>query len=1084
MKKKSELTKTETFSPWWRKTLFYMKLTNLLLLISVFQTFATVSYSQTATLSLKFSNAAVKSVLQEIEDKSEYYFLYSSKVIDVDRRVNVNMENANIEKILSAIFMGTTTSYKIDGRLIVLQDLQGDPGQSFQSDIINITGTVKNSQGEPVPGAAVAVRGTSKGTISDMEGKFSLNSIDADAVLVVSFVGMKSQEIGVDRQTRIDIILEENTIGLEEVVAIGYGTMDKREITSSITSVNEKDLIPGISGNVLMSMQGKVTGLSIQSDNGTSPNAGTSLQLRGVASVLAGQGPLVVIDGVPGGSLNSVSREDIKSIDILKDASAGAIYGTRAAGGVVLITTKQAEAGQARITYTGEFTTEMIRRKPEVLSAEDFVANELGQDYGHQTDWYDEVTVNNPFRQRHHINVSGGTNNARIYATILSSNQEGIALGDKRKETGGRINTNFSLLDNRVEIIAHADYRQTDSDNSQNGIFNMALKLNPTQTPYDADQVHGLNVWTGGWEYYNPVADIRLRDDQTKNKYFLADATVKLNISKAFSTQAMIAARQQEWRKVYYESVMHKNSLDNNRDGYASQEYGQNWDKTFEWLVNFNQEFGRHSLRAVAGYSFQEFNGDGFNMNNANFPVDGVKGWDMAKGTYLSEGKAGMGSWKDPRERLIAFFGRANYDYNDKYLLSVSARYEGSSKFYTTNRWGLFPAVSVGWRVTSEDFMSNLTFLNDLKVRGGYGVTGNQSFNPGVANRMYASDTWWLVDGKWIYTYGSAHNQNKNLQWEEKKEFNAGFDFAVFDSKFTGKFDIYDRKVDKMIYDISVSVPPAIHDKTTMNVGSLRNKGWEAELTWNAVYNSDFDYSTTLRMSHNKSKLESLWGSQTYWDRVGFPAPGSPGNAVRLYPGQEIGKFYVWKFAGFTEEGNWMLYDKDGNAFDVTEQTKKNEDKYFVGNAIPKLMLSWEHNLRWRRFELSAYFTSWIGHDIFNTINMYYSLPNVKEQNVLRDAFEKHKSVVGEKELSDYWIEDGDFIKLKALTLRYSLNTSTWRFIRSANVYLTGHDLFTITGYSGMDPESNINGLDPGFEWFNDIYPRTTMVTLGVQVSF
>lgn len=1056
-----------------------MRLTILILLICMIQASASV-FSQTARLSFSLQEKTVLDVLRKIEDQTDYRFFYQREQVNVDRMITIQATDKSVGEILTTVFKDQGITFKMmDDNLIVLTTTSDLPQSKLK-----VKGVITNSSGDPIPGVAIMEKGTSNGIVTDANGKFTLDNVLADAVLVVSFVGMKTQEIAINGRSEINIEMAEDLVGVAEVVVIGYGTLDKKEVTSSITSVRDKDLIPGISGNPLISMQGKVAGLSIESSNGTSPNAGTSVQLRGVASVLAGQGPLVVIDGVPGGSLSSVSREDIQSIDILKDASAGAIYGTRAAGGVILITTKQAKEGNIRLTYTGEFTTETIRRKPEVLSAQEFVENGLGKDNGYVTDWYREVTEKLPFRHRHHFNLSGGSKTSKIYATFLTSSQEGIAIGDTKKETGGRVNANFTLMDGRAEIIAHTDYRTSNSDKSQNGIFNMALKLNPTLSPYDETKANGLNVWTGGWEYYNPVADIRLRDDQSQNSNFLGDVTFKLKLSPALSTQAMLAARSNQNRDIYYESAQHKNSLDNKRDGYASQGYSTYNDKTFEWLVNYRNQFDGHTVSAVGGYSFQEFNADGFSMNNSNFPVDGIKAWDMGKGKYLSEGKAGMSSWKDPQIRLIAFFARANYSYKDKYLFSISSRYEGSSKFYVDNRWGLFPAVSAGWRISKEPFMKSVSMVDDLKIRIGYGVTGNQSFSPGVATRMYQSDTWWMVNNDWIITYGSRHNQNKDLKWEEKQELNIGLDFSLLKNKLSGKIDLYDRKVDKMIYDISVSVPPAVHDKTTMNVGSLRNKGWEAEINYNAINTSVFGYNTTLRMSHNKSVLESLWGSQTYWDRVGFPAPGSPGSAVRLFPGQEIGKFYVWRFAGFTEDGNWMLYDKEGNAFDVTKQTKKNEDKAFVGNAIPKIMLSWDHNFRWRNFEVSAFFTSWLGHDIFNTIDMYYGLPNVEEQNVLKHAFEKNKNVKGEKELCDYWIEDGDFIKLKALTIRYNINTSSLKYIRSANVYLTGRDLFTITKYSGMDPESNINGLDPGFEWHNNIYPRTRLFTLGVQLTF
>ncbi len=1066
-----------------RKLFLVMKLSLFLILISLVSASASV-YSQSVRIDMELHDASLEKVFQSIQDQTEFDIFYKNEHLPRYKKVDAVYAKATVEHVLEDVLVGTGLKYRVLNKDIVITKINSGIGSDMELQQKTVRGVITDLDGTPLPGVTIVVKGTTNGTVTNLEGQYTLGGIPAGATLQYSFVGMETQEIEIGDQTEMNVTMLPDAINVDEVVVVGYGTLEKKEVTSSITSVKSKDLIPGGSGNPLLGMQGKVTGLSIQSSNGTSPNATTSVQLRGVASVLAGQGPLIVIDGVPGGSLNSVSREDIESIDVLKDASAGAIYGTRAAGGVILITTKSAKAGKIRLTYTSEFTTESIRRKPEVLSAQEFVANDLGTDYGSSTDWYDEVTVDNPFSQRHHINLSGGSETSRIYATFLASDQEGIAIGDKREEMGGRINANFILMDGFAEIIAHADYRKTNSDRSHNGIFNQALKLNPTQPAYDDTQVHGLNVWTGGWDYYNPVADIKLRTDQGHSTNFLGDVTLKLNLTDNLSTQAMIAHRANEYRDILYYSAQHKESLDNARAGRARQAYGRNMDKTFEWLVKYINSFGDHSINAVAGYSFQEFNADGFDMENFDFPVDGIEAWDMGKGTFLSEGKAGMGSWKDPRERLIAFFGRANYTFREKYILSLSGRYEGSSKFFTDNQWGFFPAVSAGWRISDESFMDNADVVSDLKIRGGYGVTGNQSFDPGQSTRMYSSDTWWLVDDEWIYTYGSAHNQNIDLQWEEKKEFNFGVDFGFLDNKLTGKFDLYDRKVDKMIYEISVSVPPAVHDKTTMNVGSLRNKGWEAELNYNAISSANWDYSTTLRISHNKSTLESLWGSQTYWDRVGFPAPGSPGNAVRLFPGQDIGKFYVWRFAGFTEEGNWMLYDKDGNAFDVTEQTKTNDDKAFVGNAIPKVRMSWNNTVGFKNWELEAFFTSWLGHDIYNTIDMYYGLPNVEEQNVLADAFDKNKNVTGEKELSDYWIEDGDFIKLKALTLRYRFDTGNINWLQNANVYVTGRDLFTITSYSGMDPESNINGLEPGFEWHDNTYPRTRTWTLGVQLTF
>ncbi len=1062
-----------------RKILLIMKLSFILHLMFAVTVSASV-YSQSAGITLKMENASIKDVFQAIEGQSDYRFFYNDDVADDTRPVNLNAEGSGIEDVLASLFGDTEVSYQIfNNKLIVVVPDK----KLFQPSAI--TGVVTDAAtGEPLPGVNVLLEGTLHGTITDGQGKYTIEVPEQDAVLVFSYIGYLSERIAIGDQSVINVSLAGDVQALEEVVVIGYGTLEKRSVTTSVTSIQSKDIPQGLGGSTIATaIQGKVSGLTI---SGTaSPNSAADIQLRGIASVNAGKGPLVVIDGIPGGDLRLLNQEDIQSIDVLKDASAGAIYGTRAAGGVILITTKRAKEGPVRVNYTGEFITESVRRRPEMLSAEEFVANGLGEDFGYDTDWYDKVTNKNPFSQRHILNLSGGTKAARIYTTFSMQDQTGISIGDNRTDYSGRMNADFSLLDGFAEIITHAEYREANRDQRfGGGIYNMAMKLNPTQTPYDATQSHGYNVWTGGWEYYNPVADVMLQQNDGKDKWLVADATLKLNLLPYLNTQATLGYQGRQWEQHRYVSAQHKASLDNSRAGEAYQGLSKNDDLVFEWLVNFNKTFGKHDIKAVGGYSFQEFNGESFNMTNYNFPVDGVGPWDIGKGTYLSEGLASMYSYKNPRQRLIAFLGRVNYSFNNKYLFTASIRREGSSKFGANNKWGTFPAVSAGWRISSEPFMESISFLSDLKLRVGYGVTGNNDFAAGKSTRMYSSDTWWLSDGTWRYTYGSAHNVNEDLHWEEKSEIDVGIDYGFFDNRIYGKFDIYRRKVKGMIYDIEVSVPPAVHNRTTMNVGDLENKGWEFEITGNPVKKNNWNYTTTLRFSHNETKVVSLWGSQAYINRVGFPAPGSPGDAGRLQAGTVIGQYYLWRFAGFTEDGQWMLYDKDGNAFDVTERPKTLEDKSYVGNAIPDLIIAWDNSVQYKNFDLSILMRSWIGHDVFNTVNMYYGLPTVEEQNVLKDAFVKHENVKGEKELCDYWLEDGTFLKIDAITLGYNVNVSKLKFIQNFRLYGTIRDVACFTNYSGLDPEVNINGLDPGYEWFNNVYPKTRRFTLGVQLTF
>jgi len=1075
------------------KRLLSIKLIIILSFLLSFQVSATGYAQKNITLSVKRKPLAF--VIEKIGAQSGYDIIFNSNRIKNTKPVTIDVKDASLDEVLRLCFLGQPLSYTIEASTIIIKEKKTESNKSAQPDKvggqaidINITGVVKDNTGSGIPGATIAVKGVAgRGISTKADGRFALSAPE-NGILVFSAVGFNTQEIPVNGRKEINVLLVEQNNDLNEVVVVGYGTLEKKDLTSAVSSIKPKDFVSG-AVNPLLSIQGKVPGLTISSSNGTDPNADVSIQLRGVNSINAGQGPLVVIDGVPGGSINSVSREDIESINVLRDASAAAIYGTRASGGVILITTKQAQVGVASVNFTSELFVETIRKRPESLNGDEFVKYGLGPDLGYRTDWYNEVTNKNPFSQRYVLNASGGSENARVYATATMRDANGIAIGSKRKEFGGRINSVFKFFDGKAQLSTNISYNQVDADftnserSNNNDIFNMALILNPTETPYNAADVTGYNVLKGGYDYWNPVAEVMLQKNQNQYKYLLASSILKINLTKDLSTSGMVAVKNNTENPIFYRSAQHRISRTDGVAGYGTQEYKRFTDKTFEWTVNYNKVFKNHSFNAVGGYSYQDFNGQGFSANNSDFSVDGIGENDLGNGTFLSDGRAGIGSFKDPTVKLLAFFGRVNYSFMNRYIVTGTIRREGSSKFAPGSQWGTFPGISAAWRISEEPFMKGLSFINDLKLRGGYGETGNADFDANTAYRIYSADTWWLVNGTWQRTYGVKHNQNANLKWEVKKEYNIGLDFALLNNKLSGRVDFYKRKVDDLIYSVSVSQPPAIYEKTTVNVGNMENRGFEFELNWNVVDKTDWKYKTGIVLSSNKSSLTSLAGGQTFTDRKDFPSPGSPGSAVRLYPGQDIGKFFIWRFAGFTPEGNWMLYDKDGKAFDVTKQSKTIADKAFVGNGIPKVILSWNHSISYKNFDAGIYLRSWLGYDVYNMINMYYGLPNVKGQNVLKDAFEKNKDIKGEKELSDYWLEKGDFLKVDAISLGYTFNPKLIKPLKNVRVYLTGRDLFVFTKYSGLDPEVNINGLDAGFEERN-AYPKTRTFMFGVQVGF
>lgn len=965
---------------------------------------------------------------------------------------------------------------------------------SLQAQTRNqVSGRVTDAAGEPLVGATVVVVGTTTGTTTDIDGNYAINA-PAAGQLKFSYIGYAEQTVEIGTQSVINITLQDDSQVLKDVVVIGYGTMEKKSVTSSITSIKGDDLTAGMGGSTIATvLQGKVPGLTISGSS--SPNSSNGFQLRGVASINASQSPLVVIDGIPGGDMRALIQEDIESIDVLKDASAGAIYGTRAAGGVILITTKRAKQGRVSVNYTGEFSIESIRKYPDLLSSSEYVEYGLGEDYGSDTDWFKELTNELPFSQRHTVSLSGGTEAAQVYTSFMAQDQKGIVIGDNRKDYSGRINARFNLFDGLVEVRANAQFREAERDNrNSSGIFKMAFGLNPTIPLYDPENPSDYNVVGNGISgtSFNPVADIMLRMKNGKDQWLLADATVKINLMKGLSLQGTVGIDKRQYQEYTYVSHDHKESIDNSRRGGASHKFSKDNRVSVEAYANYHRTFAEdHTLDVVAGYSFWQAGGESFSMSNYDFPVDGVGPWDMGVGSYLTDGRASMDSSKDPRERLLSLFGRANYSYKDRYMATVSFRREGSSKFGPNNRWGNFWAVSGGWRLSNEAFMRDIRWIDDLKIRLGYGVTGNNGFGNGYTTRMYTANDMWPTNGIWQPGYGSVRNINPDLKWEEKSELNVGFDFALFDNRLWGKFDLYYRQVNDMLYNVNAPMPPMVHDTVMKNIGSLENRGWEFELGGDIVRSKNFRYTSSVRLSHNKTRINRLGDDGFFLDEVTFPSPGNPGTAVRLQNGLELGQFFIYKYAGLDENGKWLIYDKNNEIVPAIDGSTSNliaENKHFVGNAIPKVILSWDHTFKYKNWDLSVYLRSWLDYDVFSQVNMYYGLANDSQLNVLKSAYTRNRNIKDEKILCDYWLDDGSFLKIDAINLGYTLDLRKWtRYIQSAKLYLTIRDLAVFTNYNGLNPEIDINGLYPGFEYVNDtasMYPQTTRFTLGVQITF
>ena len=648
-----------------------------------------------------------------------------------------------------------------------------------QQQAKTIQGVVLDEAGIPVIGANVVEKGTTNGTITDLDGNFTL-SVSSGAILQITYIGYQTQEITVGNQSVISVTLKDDSQALDEVVVVGYGTMEKKQVTSAVTSVSAKDLMVGVSGSdISTALQGKVSGLIM--NNLGSANAATTFQLRGMTSINSGRSPLIVIDGFPGGDIRSLTQEDIKSIDILKDGSAGAIYGTRAASGVILITTKSGSNtdGKVKLTYSNELTKKQNYGAPEMLNAKEYVAHGIGTDYGSDVDWWDELINHGNFSQKHHIAIELGTEKAQLYTSFFYEKNEGIAVNDDRQDYGGRLNANFKLFDGWLEVRPAVDYRQAARNNNFPD-FQQALRNNPSRSPYDENSETGYNVWTNESLDYNVVADSWMKDYYGLDKWFKPEVTFKLNIKPipGLTYQQVLGYENRQWENHTYNPSTARDEIENSRKGTAYLGFSKTENLTSEGYFTYLKEFnGGHNINATAGYSYFETNGEGFNMTNYNFSVDGIKYWDMNQGSYLSDGKAAMSSSKNITEKLFSVFARVNYSYNDKYMASASIRHEGSSKFAADNRWANFWSVTAGWRISNEEFMKDVSWVNDLKLRFGYGVTGNNDFSASYMANLLGSDTnWMLPHGTWAYSYGKTQNVNPNLGWEEKKEWDLGLD--------------------------------------------------------------------------------------------------------------------------------------------------------------------------------------------------------------------------------------------------------------------------------------------------------------------
>ncbi len=950
-----------------------------------------------------------------------------------------------------------------------------------------ITGTLSDAgDGEPLIGASVLVSGTSTGTITDFDGTYSLNVPEGATSLEFSYTGYATQTMDIGSSNVIDVALSAGTV-MDEVVVVGYGTQQVKEVTGSVASVDAEDFNKGNITSPAQLLQGKVAGLSISRPGG-SPNATFNVRLRGLSTVGSNAEPLVIVDGVPGVDLNSLNPNDIQSIDVLKDGSAAAIYGTRAASGVIIVTTKTGRSSdRSNITYDGYVTFDNRARTVDILDASQYVAAG-GTDEGSNTNWFDALTQTG-ISNVHDLAISGGNGQTSYRASIGYRDVQGIAINTGFDQLTGRVNLTQKAFDNRLKVSFNLNSTTRDADEGFDYAFRQATIYNPT-APILNDGINSRGGYyqLSAFDYYNPVAILEQNTNKLTTRTLLASIRGDYELVDGLTASVFYSQqRESERRQTYYSKD--DQWIGAGRNGLAEQILDNDFDQLLEVTGQYETNFDNVNMKILAGYSYQDFSDDGTYMQAGNFVTDAFGVNNMSAALDWGQGTGIADSYRFD-SRLIAFFGRVNFNVDDTYFLSASLRREGSSKFGADNKWGLFPGISAGVNITN---LTDMAGVDNLKFRVGYGVTGQQPEDSYQSlSRIGPLADNFYNGGVFVPAYGPLSNQNPNLQWETKSDINVGLDFAFNDYKLTGSLEYYNTTTENMILPFSVPVPPNLFGFTLVNVGELNNSGIELLLNYRAIDNDNFTWNPTLTgTAYLNYDLVSLSNDDfnfgSFRDISNLGSPGQNNTpTVRVEEGQTLGQLWGFNYEGLDDSGKWIFTDNNGDG------TIDTEDRAVIGNGIPDFEFGLNNSFTFGGgWDLNVFIRGIVGHDLVNTFRAFYETPNnISSYNILESGTASEFANFSDApQFSDLYVEDASYVKIDNATIGYSLK-NPGKFSR-VRFYVTAQNLLVLTGYKGVDPEVRWTDTVEG-ELFKlgigidrrDTYFATRGYTLGVSLGF
>ncbi|RFS22789.1 SusC/RagA family TonB-linked outer membrane protein [Chitinophaga silvatica] len=1027
---------------------------------------------------------SLSDALQQLRKVAGIDIVYQASSLQQVRVQQLDIAKQSVEEVLKQLLKGTGYQFVLNEGVIVIKK---------EKATVNIAGTVtEKSAGAPLPGVSVQVKGTTTGTVTGTNGRFTLAADPATDTLLLSFMGFKTEKVALNGRTSFSISMEGNVSNLNSVVVVGYGQTTKSDLTGSISHVSAENFNSGVFNSPEQLLQGKVPGLNVTRSG--DPNATPGITLRGPSTFRGGeaQQPFYVIDGVPGASIQLVSPADIVSMDVLKDAASTAIYGARAANGVIMITTRHAKSGQSWLSYSGYGAVENVSRRIEMLTGDELrtflkdngnVLAPTDEDNAN-TDWQKEVTRQG-VSHNHNISFGGGNGKTVFDGSVNYLKNQGIMKGSDLERLNVRANLEQTAFNDRLKLNLGISNSVSTQNRIPDLVFQNMLTYLPTSNVYNADGSFKED-WTRTRNYLNPVSLIVNNSDLTKTKTMLGVARAELKLLEGLTYTANLSLQDEQINRDRYYG--RKSGIAQGLNGVATRSAFTNTRKLLETYLNYDKRFGEHDLKLLAGYSWQEDRkGDGFQTSNQNFVSDATKGDNLGLASAPGGVVPNFGTTRIQTLRFISFYGRANYAFREKYLLQASLRQDGSSAFGANNRWALFPAFSGAWKVTKEPFMQNVRWIDDLKLRIGYGATGNSlGFDPLIAIMRYDLFGKFYYNGQILSSVSPVQNENPNLKWESTAMTNVGVDLTVLRGKLSFTVDVYNKMTSDLIYQYNIPASASMGSVVSTlyaNVGKMKNQGIELQVNATPLQRGKFTWSTSANLAHNKNEIVSLSNSifkVPYIETADLGGRGQSGNySQRLLEGMPLGTFYTLQFAGKDKNGRSQFYKPDGTL------TSEYNSSYLVqtGNAQPKLLYGWSNTLTYGNIDLTFFLRGVYGSHILNATLANLNAPYGSTATNL-PKFSLNESAKDDRAyfLSDRYIESGSYLRLDNTTIGYNVPMKN-QFVKKIRLYVSANNLFVITKYRGIDPEIEMGGLTPGID-NNNFYPKTRSFLLGLNASF